>query len=543
MDDEKPILAGDSNTQPDLLKTVVFVSNIHCATCTSLIATTLANLSPAPVAHTASILSNCVKVVHSPFLCPQAIVDALHLAGFDIEACFSGPSPGEEETDEARPRRSLYLLEGLGARVLRRIESRDPARQHHEEVCGLCRSQKLASADSSPNASTLAFALSPNKSSFGDDAPGLSPTTSGTGSTGRELVLSPSRFEGVVVDKPQYGRWLAILSIRGMTCSACVNSIRSNLLDKHAFIEKAEISALTHSGSIVYSGDRDKISTITESIEDTGFDVEVVELEAFDDSQNFDSRERTLTLHFEGLHCPNCPPRIMNAIENFASSQVTVIKPLTSTSQPEVVIKYTPQPDITVRMLIQTIEAIDPALHVTVKPAQTLEDRSALVHKAEVRRLTLRFILCVICAIPTFIIGIVFMALLPSDNKYRMWSEREVWKGNVTIAEWSLFIISTPVYFFAADLFHVRALSELRGLWSRKNPRPVWKKFLKFGSMNLLMSLGTTIAYFSSIALLAISAAQPRSNDMGHDMPKSEIAHATYFDAVVFLTMFLMFGM
>ncbi|KAK6337773.1 hypothetical protein TWF696_001253 [Orbilia brochopaga] len=539
--DEKSVLALDA-PGADLLKTIVFVSNIHCATCTSLIAATLANLSPTPISHSASILSNCVKVIHHPSLSPQTIVDALHLAGFDIEACYSGPSPGDEETDEARPRRSLYLLEGLGARVLRRIESRDPNRQHHDEVCGLCRSRKLASADSSPNASTLAFATSPYKSSFGDDAPALSPTTSGAGSTGLGLNRFASDLDAVVVDKPQYGRWLAILSIRGMTCSACVNSIRSNLLDKHAFIEKAEISALTHSGSIVFSGDRDKIDTITESIEDTGFDVEVVELEPFDEGKQFDSRERTLTLHFDGLHCSNCPPRINEAIQKFASSQITVVKPLYSTSLPEVTIKYTPQPDITVRTLIKTIEGIDPALKVTVKPAQTLEDRSALVHKAEVRRLAVRFALCVICAIPTFIIGIVFMALLPADNKYRVWSEREIWKGNVTIAEWSLLIISTPVYFFAADLFHVRALSELRGLWSRKNPRPVWKRFLKFGSMNLLMSLGTTIAYFSSIALLAISASQTRDENMGHNMPKSEIAHATYFDAVVFLTMFLLFG-
>src|SRR5699024_4979367 len=53
--------------------------------------------------------------------------------------------------------------------------------------------------------------------------------------------------------------------------------------------------------------------------------------------------------------------------------------------------------------------------------------------------------------------------------------------------------------------------------------------------MDMLMSLGTTIAYFSSIAMLAVDAGLPK------DGTKSS-RHGTFFDAVVFLTMFLMIG-
>jgi heavy metal translocating P-type ATPase len=52
--------------------------------------------------------------------------------------------------------------------------------------------------------------------------------------------------------------------------------------------------------------------------------------------------------------------------------------------------------------------------------------------------------------------------------------------------------------------------------------------------MDLLMSLGITIAYFSSIAALGIDAAQ-KSN-------KDSKATSSYFDAVVFLSMFLLIG-
>lgn len=47
--------------------------------------------------------------------------------------------------------------------------------------------------------------------------------------------------------------------------------------------------------------------------------------------------------------------------------------------------------------------------------------------------------------------------------------------------------------------------------------------------------MGVSVAYFSSIALLALAAAQPPS-------PTGTGDNTTYFDSVVFLTMFLLAG-
>ena len=100
--------------------------------------------------------------------------------------------------------------------------------------------------------------------------------------------------------------------------------------------------------------------------------------------------------------------------------------------------------------------------------------------------------------------------------------------------------------------FHRRSLQELWFLW-RPGSRASWAaRFLRFGSMNLLVSfslvltscnihapkisLGVSVAYFSSIAELAISACRD---------PNDTVVAAqstTYFDSVVFLTMFLLIG-
>jgi P-type Cu+ transporter len=81
----------------------------------------------------------------------------------------------------------------------------------------------------------------------------------------------------------------------------------------------------------------------------------------------------------------------------------------------------------------------------------------------------------------------------------------------------------------------LRSLKELRALWRRGSRVPVWKRFVRFGSMNLLVSAGVTVAYISSIVLLALAATQEPAGSGGGDS-------TTYFDSVVFLAMFLLIG-
>ena len=53
--------------------------------------------------------------------------------------------------------------------------------------------------------------------------------------------------------------------------------------------------------------------------------------------------------------------------------------------------------------------------------------------------------------------------------------------------------------------------------------------------MDLLISLGTSVAYFSSLVLLIISATADGQPTMSYS--------TTFFDTTVFLTMFILLGM
>jgi Cu+-exporting ATPase len=105
--------------------------------------------------------------------------------------------------------------------------------------------------------------------------------------------------------------------------------------------------------------------------------------------------------------------------------------------------------------------------------------------------------------------------------------------AGVSRAQWALFIMATPVYFLCADVFHIRALKEIRSMWRPGSKTPLLQRFYRFGSMNMLMSVGTSIAYVSSFAqlLAANFHSRPRLDD-----------NSFYFDSVVFLTLFLLIG-
>lgn len=228
----------------------------------------------------------------------------------------------------------------------------------------------------------------------------------------------------------------------------------------------------------------------------------------------------------------------MAALKAFGSD-VTVSKPLTSHTDPILTLSYTPSPpNLTIRSIIHAIEgAGEPATPFTasIHRPPSLEDRARYMQRREQKSLLQRLLFSVIVAIPTFIIGIVYMSLVPSSDPTRMWFEEPMWTGNTSRAEWALFFLATPVMFYSAGTYHRRSLREIYALWRRGSRVPVWKRFVRFGSMNLLVSTGVSVAYFASIALLALSATQTRS-------PSGQGDTTTYFDSVVLLTMFLLAG-
>jgi Cu+-exporting ATPase len=152
-------------------------------------------------------------------------------------------------------------------------------------------------------------------------------------------------------------------------------------------------------------------------------------------------------------------------------------------------ITYEPSPPaFTIRDIVSAIVSSSSSpFKVTVHKNPTLEDRARLLHTKEKQSFLYRLVFSVIVAVPTFIIGVLFMSLVSSQNSTRKFLTEPMWSGNTSRLQWSLFFLATPVMFYSAGIFHRRSLEEVYALWRRGSRTPIRKRFLRFGSMNLLV--------------------------------------------------------
>ena len=180
-----------------------------------------------------------------------------------------------------------------------------------------------------------------------------------------------------------------------------------------------------------------------------------------------------VTLPITGMSCVNCAmtiertlkkkvPGVLNAAVNFAAEQVTVA--------------YVPS----VTDLEEIIAAIEGAGFGAVRPDDTDgEDAELLARNAEIRDQTRKFLVGVCFAAPLFLLSMG-----------RDFGFLGVWSHAVWV-NWMFLALATPVQFYTGWDYYVGGF-----------------KSLKNGSANMdvLVAMGSSVAYFYSLALLVYPA-------------------------------------
>ncbi|EWY79734.1 hypothetical protein FOYG_17129 [Fusarium oxysporum NRRL 32931] len=561
-------------------RTTFLVPNIHCPTCTSFVAELLDGLSPKPSSVETSIVSQRVTVEHSPALDAFTISKALADAGYEVDSIIQDELKGLHRTTSRGSADDDFPITWLSNAVQKwtRSESNvdsETIRKRHADHYRQCREEN---SDSSKNAvlhHSLVVVDSPQEPRISQailSISGMSCSSCVGRITGaleekdwvmkanvnlltrtalvqflrhydtKELVkiIEGVGYEAVVEQvnelpsqtqdgsSPSASLWQATFSIGGMTCSSCVGTITEALKQKH-WITSVDVNLVTHSATAVFE-DKNNLNEIIDAVEALGYEAslnDVVDL----NKRNAHNARRVLSVKVEGLYCEHCPDRIMKAVKSFGD-RITVDTPAT-TNNPIVTLSYLPQaPDFTVRSIVSAISGADNAFKATIYHPPTIEERSRQMLTRSRRRIFYRVLLSVIVAIPSLVIGIVYMNLVSKHDPGRMYLMETM--GGVSRAEWANFIMATLVYFFAADIFHRRTIKELYNLWKPGSTVPLARRFYRFGSMDMLICFATTIAYVASIAELIIAATLPEGKHM-----KGSVS---YFDSVVFLTMFLLVG-
>lgn len=484
--------------------TTVLINNIHCGSCLSYIQEVLSTLEPPPLSTTANYVSHEVVIVHDPRHSAGAICRALSDAAFEVQSVQTYDEFGQSiYSHDVVQDQQEWLIQATQTRKKKR--SILPSRRKTTP------SGSVVDEHQQRNEKHMQHCITCQKSSGKIEAPEDSIVT----------VAEPQKFT-------------AVLSISGMTCAACTLSINEGVQELEV-AEDITVSLLTNSANVTFAGPKENIDQIVEGIEDRGYGCEVQNIIEVGNSQkdDIDRTRKTIMIRISGMFCDHCPQKVLDTLLSTFPELVTIDKAPTH-KDPIITITYSPQQGvITIRDILATIHGASDQFQATIYHPPTIEEWSQAMQSRERRRLLLRLLLTFIVAIPTFLISVVWMSLVPSTNRIRMFFEQKMWAGADTRAEWALFILATPVMFLAADVFHVRAIKEIRALWSRNSKVPILRRFYRFGSMNLLMSAGTSVAYFSSIAVLGLE-----SRKSGQHRGQT----STYFDAVVFLTMFILAG-
>ncbi|POS80952.1 copper-transporting ATPase 1 [Diaporthe helianthi] len=527
---------GHGQNQADAVCTSSFiVSNMHCPTCVSAIKHEIGENFPAGITWVSpNIVTSVVTVEHDPAVVPKRMAEVLEEAGYEVsgmtstfadsDGAFASPIDTTAQcctadaAEEARPKPSSALSNWLSG-----DRSRSEAARIHLLNCEQCRNSQAVSPTRDPahgqTDGTHSLAASPSDSR----RPSPNQRPSSKGKSGPMSFVTVDSDESSSPDA-----WRATLAVGGMTCASCVNTIK-DALEKKDYTTAVVVNLVSNSATVDFSG-KENSDDIVESIEDMGYEAALDKVEPIRE-EKAESRERNVELALQGVYCKHCPARVVNSLAGFRRQLWIVTEP--TQARPIMKISYVPDaPTFTIRQILAAVQASDPALRATIHHPPSLEERSKAAQRKHQWQLLYRALGTLIVAIPTFIIGIVYMSLIPGYNPGKHYLMMP-WTSGISRAQIALFVLSTPVYFFAADVFHRRAIKEIRTLWRKGSKVPILRRFYRFGSMNTLMSLGTTIAYVSSVAqLIAAGVHKPEKvNDTDF-----------YFDSVVFLTLFLLFG-
>lgn len=252
--------------------------------------------------------------------------------------------------------------------------------------------------------------------------------------------------------------------------------------------------------------------------------------------------KRKVKVIVEGMFCPECSARVNQALSDlksrypdnsFSFTPISHTNPISSLS-------YTPIPGVNglnLRRVKSSVESLGFTL--SVDHEESLEARGRRAQLKERRLILIRFGTSFLFAIPTFVIAVVGMSLLSADDPFRLYWDEPVW-GGASRGTVSLFALATPVQFGVGSYFYARSWKSLRGVWRRgrgnlrKSWRRVWfDRLIRWGSMDSLVTLGTSLAYFASLAYMILDITGPTSMNGGT---------MSYFDTSVFLMFFILAG-
>ncbi|GAM17038.1 hypothetical protein SAMD00019534_002130 [Acytostelium subglobosum LB1] len=300
----------------------------------------------------------------------------------------------------------------------------------------------------------------------------------------------------MTIRSPETSVKKAVFSVHGMTCSSCVGIIESFVSGVDGVIS-IQVALLQETAEVRFNPAIINEEGIAEQINTVGFEAKHIK----------QAEHNTLMLVIGGMTCSSCVGIIESVIGQM--NGVQEIKVNLALENARVVY----DPDLTgARNIITQIEDVGFTANL---PSNNHEDTKN-AQKEEIAKTKRTLCISVCLTVPVFLIGMILHRITFCHFLFT----NQVVHG-VSIADFLMFIFTTPVQFGVGRRFYINGY-----------------KSLKHGgaNMDVLVALGTSCAYFYSVMVLLMDWSNPNSK------PSSAADMKTFFDTSASLITFILLG-
>ncbi len=243
------------------------------------------------------------------------------------------------------------------------------------------------------------------------------------------------------------------LPVAGMTCANCAMNIERTVKKLNG-ISDAQVNFAAEQASISFDPTQLQVKDVVAKIDGSGYSVPTNKVE----------------FAVTGMTCTNCAANIERALNKKVSG---IVNATVNFASERAAVEYIPG----VATLQEMITAIESAGYGVISPEEISEEEDAeqIARQAEIREQTRKFIVGVIFALPLFV-----WSMARDFGLIGAWSHA-AW------VNWFFWALATPVQFYTGWDYYVNGLKSLKN---------------KSANMDVLIAMGSSVAYFYSLALL-----------------------------------------
>jgi Cu+-exporting ATPase len=243
------------------------------------------------------------------------------------------------------------------------------------------------------------------------------------------------------------------LPLTGVTCVNCAMNIERSV-KKLKGVKEATVNFASEQAIINFDPEQLEISEVVDKIHDSGYGVPATKIE----------------LPITGMTCANCAMNIERVLKRKVAG---ITDASVNFATERAIIEYVPA----VVSLDGIISAIKKIGYGTVTPDEMIdgEDVEQAARSSEIKNQTRKFAIGALFTLPLF-----FLSMGRDFNLFGLWSHHP-------LVNWIFWGLATPVQFYTGWDYYIGAWKSLKN---------------KSANMDVLVSMGSSVAYFYSFAIL-----------------------------------------